>query len=48
MADVALGYDDVKGYDENGTYYGAFIGRNGKIFRVGRDRRSFGPALPCN
>ena len=23
------------------------IGRNGKIFRVGRDRRSFGPALPC-
>ncbi|MBP3609186.1 MAG: galactose mutarotase [Lachnospiraceae bacterium] len=29
MADVSLGYDDVKGYDENGTYYGAFIGRNG-------------------
>lgn len=28
-ADVVLGYDDVKGYDENGTYYGAFIGRNG-------------------
>lgn len=28
MADVALGYDDVKGYDENGTYYGAFVGRN--------------------
>lgn len=29
MADVVLGYDDVKGYDENGTYYGSFIGRNG-------------------
>ena len=29
LADVALGYDDVRGYDENGTYYGAFIGRNG-------------------
>ena len=27
--DITLGYDDVKGYDENGTYYGAFIGRNG-------------------
>ena len=33
MADVSLGYDDVKGYDENGTYYGAFIGRNGN--RIG-------------
>ncbi len=29
IADIALGYDDVKGYDENGTYYGAFVGRNG-------------------
>ncbi len=29
VEDIALGYDDVKGYDENGTYYGAFIGRNG-------------------
>lgn len=29
LADVVLGYDDVRGYDENGTYYGAFIGRNG-------------------
>lgn len=29
IADIALGYDNVKGYDENGTYYGAFIGRNG-------------------
>ncbi len=29
FADVALGYDSVNGYDENGTYYGAFIGRNG-------------------
>ncbi len=29
MEDVALGYDDVRGYDENETYYGAFIGRNG-------------------
>ena len=27
--DITLGYDDVHGYDENGTYYGAFIGRNG-------------------
>jgi aldose 1-epimerase len=29
VEDVTLGYDNVKGYDENGTYYGAFIGRNG-------------------
>ncbi|MCQ2506959.1 MAG: galactose mutarotase [Lachnospiraceae bacterium] len=33
FADVALGYDSVKGYAENGTYYGAFIGRNGN--RIG-------------
>lgn len=33
VEDITLGYDDVKGYDENGTYYGAFIGRNGN--RIG-------------
>lgn len=29
IEDIALGYDSVNGYAENGTYYGAFIGRNG-------------------
>ncbi len=36
FADIALGYDSVKGYEENGTYYGAFIGRNGN--RIGDAR----------
>lgn len=29
LEDVALGFDDVRGYDEYATYFGAFIGRNG-------------------
>ncbi len=29
ITDITLGFDDVKGYDLNHTYYGAFIGRNG-------------------
>lgn len=33
IEDVALGFDDVTGYSEKGTYYGAFIGRNGN--RIG-------------
>ena len=28
LRDVVLGYDDVKGYEANGTYFGAIIGRN--------------------
>ncbi|MCR5155026.1 MAG: galactose mutarotase [Lachnospiraceae bacterium] len=33
LDDVALGFDDVRGYDENYTYFGAFVGRNGN--RIG-------------
>lgn len=29
LEDVVLGFDDVSGYEEHTTYYGAFIGRNG-------------------
>ncbi|MBO5489166.1 MAG: galactose mutarotase [Eubacterium sp.] len=28
LADVVLGYDDVAGYEENGVFFGSFIGRN--------------------
>ena len=27
--DVVLGYDDVTGYEEHGSYFGATVGRNG-------------------
>ncbi|MCR5691345.1 MAG: galactose mutarotase [Eubacterium sp.] len=33
LADVVLGYDDVAGYEDNGVFFGAFIGRNGN--RIG-------------
>ncbi len=29
IEDLALGFDDVRGYDDYTTYYGAFVGRNG-------------------
>ena len=29
MADVALGYDNVEGYEDNAPFFGSFIGRNG-------------------
>ena len=41
--DIALGYDDVTGYEENGSGYGSFIGRYEKRMGGGvftRDGRS--------
>lgn len=29
LQDIVLGFDDVAGYETEGTYWGAFIGRNG-------------------
>ncbi len=29
LTDVVLGYDDLKGYEKNGCFFGATIGRNG-------------------
>lgn len=34
LADVVLGYDDVAGYEVNGCFFGAFIGRHGN--RIGQ------------
>lgn len=34
MADIVLGFDDVAGYEENGCFFGAFIGRHGN--RIGQ------------
>lgn len=34
MADIVLGFDDVSGYEVNGCFFGAFIGRHGN--RIGQ------------
>ena len=33
LKDVVLGYDDIRGYEINGCFFGAFIGRHGN--RIG-------------
>ncbi len=34
MDDIVLGFDDVSGYEDNGCFFGAFIGRHGN--RIGQ------------
>lgn len=35
-SDIVLGYDDVSGYEESGTYFGGFIGRCGNRIADGK------------
>lgn len=36
MVDVVLGYEDLKGYEKNGCYFGATIGRSGNRIADGK------------
>ena len=40
VADIVLGFDDVAGYEENGCFFGAFIGRHGN--RIGQAKFELG------